>query len=416
MLSLESLFGEEAGVLHDPDFQLLLLVGVILPFGNGPLSPILDSLVGPLGASVGTIGLLVSVFLAPSIVVIPTVGVLADRHGRKPLLTPSLVLFGLPGGLIALTTEFQLVLGLRFLQGVGWAGLTALVVTSIGDLYSGPKETTAQGLRQMTSGLSGALISVIAGTLVAFQWQLPFILYFLAVPVAIAVYVWFDDPVAESDGDRKQSGDVTYRKGLVNLLKQRRVLAISLAGMLPIVGYFGFLTYNSVIVVRILDGTPAQSGLLFAAMTAVFAVVASQAGRLTTVVGGRYGTLVGAHAVLGGGLVVVFTAPAIPVVGLGSVLIGIGAGLALPIYRSLITSFASVSHRGGLVGVNATGSRILGTLTPIAMGGVIAYLTPMIGFSESIQWTGIATAAFVGGGGILCVLAAISASPVRVSG
>lgn len=415
MLSLESLFGEEAGVLHDPDFRILLLVGVILPFGNGPLSPILDSLVGPLSASVGTIGLLVSVFLAPSIVVIPAVSVLADRHGRKPLLTPSLVLFGLPGGLIALTTEFQLVLGLRFLQGVGWAGLTALVVTSIGDLYSGPEETTAQGLRQTTSGLSGALISVVAGGLVAVQWQFPFLLYFLALPVAVAVHLWFDEPVTDGDGERNQNSPMAYGQGLLNLLKQQRVLAISVAGMLPIVGYFGFLTYNSVIVVRILDGTPAQSGILFAVMTGLFAAVASQAGRVSTVVGGRYGALLGAHTVMGIGLIVVFTAPGILVFGLGAVLVGIGSGLALPIYRSLITSFASVSHRGGLVGVNATGSRVLGASTPIAMGSLISYLTPMIGFSESIQWTGIATAVFVGGGGILCVVAAMIGSPVRVS-
>jgi hypothetical protein len=95
------------------------------------------------------------------------------------------------------------------------------------------------------------------------------------------------------------------------------------------------------------------------------------------------------------------------------VLVGIGSGLALPIYRSLITSFATVSHRGGLVGVNATGSRILGTLTPIAMGAMISYLTPIIGFADSIQWTGIATAVFVGGGGIICAFAAIVAAPVR---
>lgn len=416
MVSLKSLFGVEADVLRDPDFQILLLVGFVLPFGNGPLSPILDSLVGPLSATVGTIGLLVSVFLAPSVVVIPAVGVLADRYGRKLLLTPSLVLFGLPGGLIALTTEFQLVLGLRLLQGVGWAGLTALVVTSIGDLYSGARETTAQGLRQTVSGLSGALVSVVAGGLVVLHWQLPFLLYVLALPVAVAVFVWFEEPATEPEAEIDRIDGMAYGEGLLNLLKQQRVLAISLAGMLPIVGYFGFLTYNSVIVVRILGGTPAQSGILFGAMTAVFAVVASQAGRLATVIGGRYGTLVGANIALGIGLIVVFTAPEISVVGIGAVLIGVGAGSALPIYRSLITGFASVSHRGGLVGVNATGSRILGTLTPIAMGSMISYLTPMIGFTESIQWTGIATAVFVGGGGIFCVLIALVAAPANGRG
>lgn len=52
-------------------------------------------------------------------------GVLSDRHGRKMVPTPSLLLFGVAGVLCAFARGFGLLLALRPIQGMG---ATALVL------------------------------------------------------------------------------------------------------------------------------------------------------------------------------------------------------------------------------------------------------------------------------------------------
>jgi MFS family permease len=56
---------------------------------------VLDTLTEPFGTSAADVGLLISAFTAPGIVMIPVGGAVADRYGRKPVLVASLVLFGL---------------------------------------------------------------------------------------------------------------------------------------------------------------------------------------------------------------------------------------------------------------------------------------------------------------------------------
>ncbi len=411
VFSLKTLFGTDATILREKNFQLLLVVTALVPFGSGLLSPILESVVEPFGASVGTIGLMISVFLVPSIVVTPLIGGIADRYGRKFVLTPALVLFGLSGAAIAFTTDFPTVLTLRLLQGIGWAGLVALIVTSIGDLYAGSKEATAQGLHETGLGFAGAAVSLGAGVLVTMAWQFPFLLYLLALPAAVAVYLWFDEPTTGDESVTADGGDGgEYRQALMKFVRQRRILALLAGRSLVVMPWFGFVTYNSVIVIRLLDGTPAQAGILFAIASAAVAVSASQSGRITARVGSRYPLLVGANVCLGMGFIIAVFIPILVIAGVGIVFLGIGIGLILPMYRSLLTGSTPESLRAGIVSIGVTGARIVGVVTPIAMGGTIVVLTPMVGSAPAVQLSGVGVAVVSGGGGIICVLVA-RASP-----
>lgn len=83
VISPTTLFGEDAAILGDRSFQLLLLANLSPPLGNALISPLLETLVGPYGVSEAEIGLLLTAFTAPNIVLLPLVGVLANRVGRK---------------------------------------------------------------------------------------------------------------------------------------------------------------------------------------------------------------------------------------------------------------------------------------------------------------------------------------------
>lgn len=400
MITLTELFGEEASILRDRNFQLLLLANVFPGLGVALLSPVLDSLIEPLGASPATIGLMISVFSAPSIVAIPVAGVLADKYGRKPILSVSLVAFGVAGAAVGGTTHFQDALVLRTIQGVAFAGLTPILITSIGDIYVGTREATAQGLRFTGTGISQAVFPLISGVLVVAAWQFPFLLYALAVPIAGLVYVAYEEPPVRDEA----SEDRSYRRALFALVRRRRVIALVVARSLGPVVWIAFLTYNSLIVVRLIGGTPGEAGLLVALGSIVFAASSSQAGRTTALFGSRFYPLVVANVALVAGLGLVLFAPSLPVAGVGIVVVGCGFGLAISLYRSIITGLASDDLRAGLVSVSESGSRIVVTLTPVAIGALIATFEPIFGFERAVRLSGLGVATVSAGGGIFCLV------------
>ena len=413
VVSLNSLLGGDAAVLNDRNFRLLLLANIPAVVGTALLSPVLDSLIEPFGTTAANVGLMVSLFTAPGIIIVPVAGVLADRYGRKPILVTALLLFGLTGTAIAFTTDFRVALGLRLLQGIGFAGIVPTLITSIGDLYAGSREAMAQGLRFTVSGLSQAAFPLLAGVLVAAAWQYPFLLYAVAFPIAAFVYVWFDEPTAVDSSTQAADGGTegSYGRALLGLVRRPRVLSLVVGRTLPVVVWIAFLTYNSIIVVQLIDGTPVQAGLLTAVGSVAFAAAASQAGRITELFASRFYPLLGANACLAVGLAGVLFAPGIVVASVAILVVGIGFGLTLSLYRSIITGLAPQSLRAGLVSLAEAGGRVTATLTPIAMGAVIAVAAPTVGFTQAVQLAGLGAAAVGGGGGVLCLVVARLSSP-----
>ena len=431
---LDLLLGDDNAVLADARFQLLLVANLMAPLGTALVSPLLSSLTGPFGVSDTAVGLLISAYTAPPILAIPLAGVLADRYGRKPLLVAGLLLYGGAGAAIALTTDFGVALGLRFLQGVGFAGLTPMIITSIGDLYAGTEEATAQGLRFTTSGVYQAVFPLLGGALVGVAWQYPFLLYALAFPIALAVLLWFPEPSAvaragapgeeraagtDADGDVDATPDAAdeartddrlgHLRALGRLVATRRAAGIVVGRALPMVVWIGFLTYNSIVVVRLLGGTPTEAGLLVTVNSVGLAAGASQAGRLSAWFDSRLPPLVGANVALGGGLVAVSLAPSVPVAVVGAAALGGGFGVALSLTRSLTTGLAPPSLRGGLVSVAESGGRVTSTAAPVLMGAAVAAATPAVGFEAAVRMVGAGVGVVFALGGSLALAVAATA-------
>ena len=85
MISLKNLLGSEGNILSDRSLQLLLLANMVYPMGTTMVSPILESLLIPLSTTPAAIGLLVTAFFAPLMLLSPIAGGLTDIYGRKPL-------------------------------------------------------------------------------------------------------------------------------------------------------------------------------------------------------------------------------------------------------------------------------------------------------------------------------------------
>ncbi len=101
-------------VYKDHNLHVLWGVTLMAVLGVSSVTPAFPRIVQELGVSSGQLGLLITVFTLPGIVLTPVLGVLSDRYGRKKLLVPALLLFGVAGGACALARSFELLLALRF--------------------------------------------------------------------------------------------------------------------------------------------------------------------------------------------------------------------------------------------------------------------------------------------------------------
>ena len=96
-------------VLSNPDFRFILGIVVMAVIGGSMVAPILPSMVEPLRTDNEMIGLVMSVYTFCALLSTPFHGVLADRLGRKMVLVPALVLYGLSGFSIAFAKVFHIV-------------------------------------------------------------------------------------------------------------------------------------------------------------------------------------------------------------------------------------------------------------------------------------------------------------------
>jgi MFS family permease len=409
-------FGNDADILAETRFQLLLAAELVIVLGTSLVSPILDTLATVYAVSPAVIGLMVTAITAPAIVLIPIGGSLADWYGRRPVLIVGLLLFGGGGSALAFTTDFRVVLALRTIQGAGFAFTLPTLITTIRDLYGGQRESTGQGLRNATGGVSNALFPILAGGLVVVAWQLPFLLYGLALPVAVTLYVWFDEPADLHTNDARMDGNggepstggdggrLRYTKQVLKAALRRRVAAILVARAFYSVAMFAFLTYISLVVANIFDGSPGLTALLISVWAGIYSIVSTQAGRVT----GRWGytgPLIVLHAGLGIGLILTVVGPSIYVAGLGVVCIAVGVGTGGALYRSLVTGFASKRLRAGLVSISEVLGRVGASVTPVVLGLGISVLEPDLGIALALQYV-------LGGTGLVTMVVGIGCAVV----
>ena len=152
--------------------------------GVSSVTPAFPRIVQELGFSSGQVGLLITVFTLPGIVLTPVLGVLSDRYGRKKILVPALLPFGVAGGACALARSFELLRALGFFQGMGAAAHGTLNVTVIGDIYGGRERSAALGYNSSVLSVGTASYPAIGSALATFGWFYPFALLVIAARYA----------------------------------------------------------------------------------------------------------------------------------------------------------------------------------------------------------------------------------------
>jgi predicted MFS family arabinose efflux permease len=354
--------------LRDPGLWLLFSVTVVAVGNVSSVAPSFPRMAEALGVSRVAVGWVVTAYALPGIVSAPIAGVLADRVGRKRVLVPTLVVFGLAGGACALVQSFPLLLALRVVQGAMAAPLVGLAVTMIGDRYNGAMRAAAVGYNASALNVGTALYPAVGGALAAIAWFWPFALPLLALPVAGAVAWRLEVPSL-----RRAQTLSGYFAIARDRLADRRVVGLLGVNLGVFVLLFGaFITY----IPELLDarfGSPSTvAGIVLAAASVSSGLVATQMGRLSMAVAPR--RLIQLSLLIDGtALVLMPLAPGPWGVGAAAFLFGVAQGLNQPALQTRLTELTSDASRAVVLSLNGMVLRVGEAVGPLLMGGALLW-------------------------------------------
>ncbi len=172
---------------------MLCIVAFFAMAGGALLAPVLPEMVGPLHTTTQDVALLMSVFTISTAFFTLLIGHFTDRVNRKRILIPCLLIYGLTGLVSFFVADFPSLLLLRFLQGIGVAGMTTLAMLVIGDVYTGLDRVAAMSKISITFALGSVFAPVIGGGLALFGWNYAFLFFALSLPFAVLVILFLPE-------------------------------------------------------------------------------------------------------------------------------------------------------------------------------------------------------------------------------
>jgi MFS family permease len=133
---------------HDAELRIILCLALVAVLGVSSIAPVLPHLMDVFHITKQKVAWLITIFTLPGIFFSLFFGVLVDRLGCKKILIPSLTLFAVSGLLCAFTTQFSILLALRFIQGSTATAIGVINLTLITHLYEGKKKTAVMGAQR----------------------------------------------------------------------------------------------------------------------------------------------------------------------------------------------------------------------------------------------------------------------------
>ncbi|MEV6631661.1 MFS transporter [Actinoplanes sp. NPDC051470] len=303
----------------------------------------------------------------------PIAGVVADRFGRKPLLTGSLVLYAVAGTAGLYAPGLGALIFSRAVLGLAVGGIMTAISALIADLFTGPARARFLGLQQAFASLGGVVFLPLAGALAAVGWRAPFWLYaasLLVVPIVVVAVT--DRPAEAAPAAAPPPGRSAPYLGIYAVALLATLVFFMVPTQLPFL--LADLTASTVVV-----------GVAVAASTASSAVAAVGYAALRRRLGFAAITTLSV-ALLGAGWAIVGLTTALPVILAGVLIGGAGVGFAVPNLNTWLSELAPPARRGRVLGGLVTAIFLGQFLSPL----VLAPLVGALGIARSFVVAGVA--------------------------
>lgn len=361
-----------------------------------------------------------SAFLLMQAVATPLFGKLADLFGRKPVFVAGVVIFLVGSVLCGFAPSMLVLVGFRFVQGLGAGAVYPTVTTLAGDLYSLRERAQVQGYLSSVWGVSAVVGPLVGGLIVQYaHWAW---IFWLNVPFGLLAILGVTLYLHEDLTARQHTIDVEgaalfllgmsalmlaltqagqwgagrmaaltavaasglaaffWREAhapepIIDLTQWRdRLIAVSnLATLASGVMMIGLITYLPTYVQGIMGRSPLVAGFTLTSMSIGWPIASVLAGRLLVPLGARTTARIGGLSGLVSGLLFLFLEPSLGPLyaSMASLFMGIGMGFLSTTFIVAIQSSVDWSRRGIATASNMF-MRILGNAAGAALlGGVL---------------------------------------------
>ncbi len=372
-----------------------------------------------LGFSQADLAWVVNAYVIPFGGLLLLAGRLGDLLGRKRVFLAGLVVFTVASALCGLSTGPGVLIAARFVQGVGGATTSAVILGMIVPLFPAPRERATAIAVYSFVGSAGATIGFLAGGVLtqALSWHW---IFFVNVPIGTAAAVLAARLFGTERGHGARAGadvagallvtaglmtgvyaivtrtllagaaaivllagflvrQATATRPLLPLrvFRSRAVSGANLVQLLMVAGLLGYQFLNTLYLQRVLGYGPVEAGLaVVPTALAIGTLSLGFSARLIARYGARAVLLVGL-ALIAAGLAVLARVP-VPghyVVDIlpGLLLLGTGAGVTLPAVTGLAMSGATADDSGVVSGLVNTTQQVgaalgLAVLATVASG------------------------------------------------
>ncbi|WP_266082029.1 MFS transporter [Haladaptatus caseinilyticus] len=343
---------------------------LVAVMGVSLISPVLPEVQEAWNITEAQASLLLSAFTLPGVFLTIPIGILADRIGRKRILIPSLVVFGICGSGVVLFSNFETILFLRAIQGAASSAIATLTVTLLGDLYTGEKRRTLIGMNAAILAVGAAGYPLLGGALATVSWMAPFVCFFLGVVVAFPGLIFLEEP---SSTDENTDSDIWEFMTSSTSMKPYLVLYTAIFGIFLVL-YGAQLTVVPFILANSYQYSSGTIGILLGLPAVAMGLTAVQGDRLLQFFSSFQSIALGFMS-YGIGLVAISVADSVYLIVVALLLFGLGQGLAEPITDTALNELAPDEFRGSIMSIRTSVLRLGTTIGPPLFVGVAAFFS-----------------------------------------
>lgn len=249
---------------------VLGLLSVVGPFAIDMVLPALPDVARDLGASEAEGQKTIIWFFVAFGIAQLFWGPFADARGRKAPLFIGLFVFWIASIGCALARSMEMLIALRFIQGLGASVVMVVPRAIIRDLHTGTEATRLMAMIMLVSSISPMLAPLVgSGLLVLGDWRLIFWAIAAATLVSLAVTL-FLQPETLPPAQRVPINVATMRNGAATLIRSPRYMGLTLVGGLAISSFLVYLAMAPFVLQGMYGLSPTGFSLAFATNAAGF--------------------------------------------------------------------------------------------------------------------------------------------------
>jgi MFS family permease len=355
---------------------VLGFVGFITSFGAHIVAVNLPFYAARVGIGTAMIGLLIASYDFAEIVGKPSCGALSDHWGMKRTMLAGVVVFSLASALYLMVSP-RLLLLIRFLQGIGAAGLSAVSLALIG-VYYAENRGTAYGIYNAIKG-SGYIVSPLIGGLIVLRSSFASLFIATAAVGVVAFLLCLTLPHInnqDSVGELADDDDLSF-KSLSGLFRDpllAKWYAVIVLNMFFVSTLFGFIP----VYIHTLGYNAMKSGIILSVIALSYLLVQPFAG--------KWADLTNATRTVYTGLLVsavgLILAPFLKGISLVAVAVASAAGVGVVWTNSdtIVSRLAKASRLGATMGAAGSFKEFGDMVGPLLIGSLSQLFGLRIGF------------------------------------